>query len=97
MLMLMLMTRSRYAWPALSTIGRVEQALELALQTTAPSYGYQVARGATTLWEKYAAGSYDVPIIFYITRTRLLSARVLCRSMSPCPCAHDVEALIACI
>ena len=32
---------NKYAWPALSAMGRVEQALELALQTTCPSYGYQ--------------------------------------------------------
>ena len=40
---------NKYAWPALSGMGEAHLALDLALKTTCPSYGYQVANGATTL------------------------------------------------
>lgn len=36
---------------ALTKIGRSDLAYELATQTTYPSWGYMVSRGATTLWE----------------------------------------------
>ncbi len=37
--------------PALTQIGRNDLAYDLAVQTTYPSWGYMVERGATTLWE----------------------------------------------
>ena len=37
--------------PALTAIGRSDLAYELAVQTTYPSWGYMLKRGATTLWE----------------------------------------------
>jgi hypothetical protein len=46
---------NKYAWPALTDIGRAELALELALETTAPSYGFQIVNGATTLCEFFPA------------------------------------------
>jgi len=41
----------KFLMPALTKIGRADLAYELATQTTYPSWGYMVARGATTLWE----------------------------------------------
>ncbi len=41
----------KYLMPALTEIGRADLAYELASQTTYPSWGYMVSRGATTLWE----------------------------------------------
>lgn len=41
----------KFLMPALTAIGRSELAYELAAQTTYPSWGYMIERGATTLWE----------------------------------------------
>ncbi len=41
----------KFLMPALTQIGRADLAYELATQTTYPSWGYMVTRGATTLWE----------------------------------------------
>lgn len=41
----------KFLMPALSMIGRSDLAYDLATQTTYPSWGYMVKRGATTLWE----------------------------------------------
>jgi alpha-L-rhamnosidase len=41
----------KFLMPALTQMGRADLAYELATQTTYPSWGYMVARGATTLWE----------------------------------------------
>jgi alpha-L-rhamnosidase len=41
----------KYLLPALTRYGRSDLAYELATQTTYPSWGYMIARGATTLWE----------------------------------------------
>ena len=41
----------KFLMPALTAIGRSDLAYELAVQTTYPSWGYMVKRGATTLWE----------------------------------------------
>jgi alpha-L-rhamnosidase len=41
----------KYLMPALTMIGRSDLAYDLATQTTYPSWGYMVKRGATTLWE----------------------------------------------
>jgi len=38
-------------FPLLTRMGRSDLAYELATQVTYPSWGYMVARGATTLWE----------------------------------------------
>lgn len=38
-------------FPVLTQAGRSDLAYELATQTTYPSWGYMIARGATTLWE----------------------------------------------
>ena len=43
--------------------GRVDLALALMSQTTFPSYGWQIARGATTLWENWnGMGSHIHPM-----------------------------------
>jgi alpha-L-rhamnosidase len=41
----------KYLMPALTEIGRADLAYDLAVQTTYPSWGYMISRGATTLWE----------------------------------------------
>jgi alpha-L-rhamnosidase len=41
----------KYLLPALTASGRSDLAYDLATQTTYPSWGYMVERGATTLWE----------------------------------------------
>ena len=41
----------KFLMPALTAIGRSDLAYELAVQTTYPSWGYMLKRGATTLWE----------------------------------------------
>jgi alpha-L-rhamnosidase len=42
---------TKYVLPLLTRVGRSDLAYELATQTTYPSWGYMVSRGATTLWE----------------------------------------------
>ncbi|GAA0610570.1 family 78 glycoside hydrolase catalytic domain [Kribbella sandramycini] len=39
--------------PALTKIGRADLAYELLLKTTKPSWGFEVAMGATTIWERW--------------------------------------------
>lgn len=41
----------KHLMEALTKIGRADLAYDLATQTTYPSWGYMVSRGATTLWE----------------------------------------------
>ncbi len=41
----------KYLLPVLTEYGRNDLAYELATQTTYPSWGYMISRGATTLWE----------------------------------------------
>jgi len=41
----------KYLLPVLTEYGRNDLAYELATQTTYPSWGYMIERGATTLWE----------------------------------------------
>lgn len=41
----------KYLMPLLTRMGHSDLAYELATQTTYPSWGYMIARGATTLWE----------------------------------------------
>ena len=41
----------KFLMPALTAAGRSDLAYDLAVQTTYPSWGYMVSRGATTLWE----------------------------------------------
>jgi alpha-L-rhamnosidase len=41
----------KFLMPALTSIARSDLAYELATQTTYPSWGYMIERGATTLWE----------------------------------------------
>lgn len=50
---------NKYAWPSLTNIGQAELALEIALSTTSPSYGYQIVNGATTLWEDWSGGDIE--------------------------------------
>ena len=42
---------AKYLFPTLTEFGRPDLAYELATQTTYPSWGYMISRGATTLWE----------------------------------------------
>ncbi|MGD1100690.1 MAG: family 78 glycoside hydrolase catalytic domain [Terriglobia bacterium] len=41
----------RYLMPALTQNGHADLAYDLATQTTYPSWGYMLAKGATTVWE----------------------------------------------
>ena len=41
----------KFLMPALTATGHADLAYDLAVQTTYPSWGYMVSRGATTLWE----------------------------------------------
>jgi len=41
----------KFLMPLLTALGRSDLAYDLAVQTTYPSWGYMVKRGATTLWE----------------------------------------------
>jgi len=41
----------KFLMPLLTNLGRSDLAYDLAVQTTYPSWGYMVERGATTLWE----------------------------------------------
>jgi len=41
----------KFLMPALTMAGNPDLAYDLAVQTTYPSWGYMVSRGATTLWE----------------------------------------------
>ena len=41
----------KFLMPALTATGHSDLAYDLAAQTTYPSWGYMVSRGATTLWE----------------------------------------------
>ena len=41
----------KFLMPLLTSLGRSDLAYELAAQTTYPSWGFMVERGATTLWE----------------------------------------------
>jgi len=51
---------SKYLLRALCDNGRADTAFALATQTSYPSWGYQIASGATTLWETWSgAGSID--------------------------------------
>lgn len=42
---------TKYLFPLLSRTGNSDLAYDLATQTTYPSWGYMIERGATTLWE----------------------------------------------
>jgi hypothetical protein len=42
-----------YLLPALSQSGQQDVAYDLMMSETAPSWGYEVAMGATTMWEKW--------------------------------------------
>ena len=55
---------AKYVLNALTENGHVEDAYRLATQTTAPSYGYWVKQGATTLWEDWYGGASLNHIMF---------------------------------
>jgi alpha-L-rhamnosidase len=44
---------TRYIFDALSDNGHIDLAYELAAQTTYPSWGYMLSKGATTTWERW--------------------------------------------
>ncbi len=50
---------TRYRVPPLTRSGRSDLAYELATQTTYPSWGYILSKGATALWElwQYKTGA----------------------------------------
>lgn len=50
---------TKYLLEALTTLGRADVAYRIAAQETYPSWGYMLANGATTLWERWenATGS----------------------------------------
>ena len=45
---------TKYLWHVLAHAGRCDLAYTVATQTTFPGYGYWLANGATTLWEKWS-------------------------------------------
>jgi len=45
---------TKYLWQVLADAGRCDLAYTVATQTTYPGYGYWLANGATTLWEKWS-------------------------------------------
>eukprot|EP00041_Stephanoeca_diplocostata_P026218 m.701245 g.701245 ORF g.701245 m.701245 type:complete len:1133 (+) comp22912_c0_seq3:114-3512(+) len=45
---------NKYIFPALLKLNQTDTLVTLALQTSLPSMGYQVAQGATTLWENWS-------------------------------------------
>lgn len=49
---------TKYVLEVLAENGRIDEAYKIATQTTYPSWGYMLANGATTLWERweYATG-----------------------------------------
>lgn len=50
---------SAYLMPALSEIGRDDVAYRLLLNTTYPSWGYMISKGATTIWERWNGDTGD--------------------------------------
>ena len=54
-----------YALDALADVGEVELAYSLLLRTEYPSWGYMVARGATTIWERWNGDVGDVAMNSY--------------------------------
>ena len=60
---------TKYLMPALSATGRSDMAYDLAVQTTYPSWGYMIEKGATTMWELWqdnnrpAMNSHDHPAL----------------------------------
>ncbi len=55
---------AKYLFRALADRGRVDVAWRIATQTTPPSYGDWIRRGATTLWEDWEDGSSRNHIMF---------------------------------
>ncbi len=45
---------TKHLWPVLVNAGHGDVAYTVATQTTYPSYGYWLEKGATTLWEKWS-------------------------------------------
>ncbi len=45
---------TKHLWPVLVHAGRGDVAYTVATQTTYPSYGFWLEKGATTLWEKWS-------------------------------------------
>ena len=60
---------TRFLMPALTLTGRSDLAYTLATQTTYPSWGYMIEKGATTVWElwqdtnRYFMNSHDHPAL----------------------------------
>jgi len=60
---------TKYLMPALTATGRSDMAYDLAVQTTYPSWGYMLEKGATTIWELWqdnnrpAMNSHDHPAL----------------------------------
>ena len=55
---------AKYVPNALTAAGRTEVAFDMATQTTFPSYGLWMERGATTLWEAWDGGTSLNHIMF---------------------------------
>jgi alpha-L-rhamnosidase len=60
---------TKYLMPALTMTGRSDMAYDLAVQTSYPSWGYMIEKGATTVWELWqdnnrpAMNSHDHPAL----------------------------------
>ena len=65
---------NKYLLQALAKGNQTGLALELLLQTTLPSLGYQVESGATTLFENWSGGARRIPPAA-ARRTRLTRCR----------------------
>lgn len=55
---------AKYLFRSLTDGGRVDVAYRIATQTTFPSYGDWLQKGATTLWEDWAGGASQNHIMF---------------------------------
>jgi alpha-L-rhamnosidase len=75
---------TRYIFDVLADNGEIDLAFELASQTTYPSWGYMLSRGATTTWERWeyvdsgpilAMASHDHPM--YATVSGWFYSRLL--------------------
>ena len=68
---------NKYILPVLTAAGNASMALDVMLQTTYPSWGYQVRQGATTLWENWSGKPDDS------TSEQMLAARSCYRCSAP--------------
>src|SRR3546814_20490718 len=54
-----------YLLAVLADAGKLDEVAGLLLQTGYPSWGYMVAKGATTMWERWNGNTGDLPMTSY--------------------------------